>query len=543
MKKLRYPFIFLLCSSTLLSQELNCIYCPQNLTDNGVISNPVEVINSGPDELINNPLQKVCINISHTWIGDLAVSLTAPDGTTYLLMADVNNFPGGCGLNADDVDVCFELGTNNALTNNTEYLCNDTSPCLTGNWTVACGNVTSSIGGQAPNCNLYDFSTTGGSVSGIWQLNVSDICGQDVGTLNNWSLEFLDNTDISLNTGCDADGGIYPNDSLVACTGSVEIVQHLTPSYTSTPPSSLLYDYAYVVFSGDHIFSGILDEGGLLSLADGSYEICGLSFLKFDSTFLPDPDTTLTLDEIIANIETQDTNLCRSLSDTCTKVTLMARPSLTVTDPYEICTETFDLIEIEFEVYHPNPNNDSVTISFHDHLAAAESGDHALIDWIEYYPGIYFIRAAYDNGCYNVAELNVREFDTVAIHDPNPVFSAEEINLETVSYNSFGVSIAMITYHLTEQSALDGMLFINPIVNESGTYWIRFESVHGCIVVESVEVVIHPVGISIPWTNSLKVYPNPAIDYLFIEKNVDMDEVNIRIYSPIGHLLKKQHSY
>ena len=74
------------------------------------------------------------INISHTWIGDLLVSLTSPAGTTVVL----HNRSGG---SADDIDQSF--------------------------------------GSEAFN---------GEVATGDWTLSVSDNVGADTGTLNNWSM-------------------------------------------------------------------------------------------------------------------------------------------------------------------------------------------------------------------------------------------------------------------------------------------------------------------------------------------------------------------
>jgi subtilisin-like proprotein convertase family protein len=85
---------------------------------------------------------RVKVGITHTYQGDLQVSLIAPDGTTVLL----HNLTGA--------------GTDNL---NTEY------PDLT-----------------APAQALSAF--TGRSIAGAWRLKVADLAGLDVGTLNSWTL-------------------------------------------------------------------------------------------------------------------------------------------------------------------------------------------------------------------------------------------------------------------------------------------------------------------------------------------------------------------
>jgi PKD repeat protein/subtilisin-like proprotein convertase family protein len=119
-------------------------------------------------------LLKVCFQISHTWVGDLVVSLTAPNGNTVVLMdqpgVPASNF--GCG--EDDVDVCIVLGTGNELENE----CNAIPPAISGDFTAYNGT------------NLNLINTAGGSPNGNWTLKVRDLTGSDIGTLNSWSMLF-----------------------------------------------------------------------------------------------------------------------------------------------------------------------------------------------------------------------------------------------------------------------------------------------------------------------------------------------------------------
>ena len=85
---------------------------------------------------------RVKVGITHTWQGDLQVTLIAPDGTSVIL----HNLTGA--------------GTDNI---NTEY------PDLT-----------------VPAQSLGAF--TGHAITGAWKLKVADLAAQDVGTLNSWTL-------------------------------------------------------------------------------------------------------------------------------------------------------------------------------------------------------------------------------------------------------------------------------------------------------------------------------------------------------------------
>jgi aminopeptidase S len=85
---------------------------------------------------------RVRVNITHTYQGDLEVSLIGPDNTTVIL----HNLTGA--------------GTDNIQT---EY------PDVT-----------------APNQSLAAFN--GRAINGAWKLRVRDLAAQDVGTLVSWTL-------------------------------------------------------------------------------------------------------------------------------------------------------------------------------------------------------------------------------------------------------------------------------------------------------------------------------------------------------------------
>ncbi|HJU56252.1 MAG TPA: proprotein convertase P-domain-containing protein [Pyrinomonadaceae bacterium] len=84
---------------------------------------------------------KVSLDITHTWIGDLRVTLTAPDGTIVALH-------DRSGADGDNIRRTYDTMTVPALAT---------------------------------------LSTR--SIRGNWTLQVQDLAAQDVGTLNNWALE------------------------------------------------------------------------------------------------------------------------------------------------------------------------------------------------------------------------------------------------------------------------------------------------------------------------------------------------------------------
>jgi len=126
------------------SKTVNLNLLPQGLSDNTYINeDPMAIPDNdatGINSVINvpDPLTvfgtSAHVNITHTWVGDIAISLTSPTGTVHTLRQR-------SGGSADDIDESYSTDTFN-----------------------------------------------GEVATGDWTLNVSDHVGADTGTLNNWSM-------------------------------------------------------------------------------------------------------------------------------------------------------------------------------------------------------------------------------------------------------------------------------------------------------------------------------------------------------------------
>ncbi len=121
-------------------------------------------------------LKSVCFKIEHTWVGDLIVTLIAPNGTSINLTdrPGVPASPVGC--ENDNIEVCVDGGTGNSM----ENVCNLITPAIAGTYTASAGN------------DLGSVNNAGGSPNGTWQLIVSDNAADDTGTILEWSLVFDD---------------------------------------------------------------------------------------------------------------------------------------------------------------------------------------------------------------------------------------------------------------------------------------------------------------------------------------------------------------
>ncbi len=111
----------------------------------------------------------VAVNVSHTWVGDLIVTLTHDSTGTRVVLIDRPGVPAtdfGCGVANIDATLDDEA----ALP--ADDACAPVPPALSGR--------------LRPNEPLARFDGEG--IAGTWTIRVSDNSPEDVGTLNHWAL-------------------------------------------------------------------------------------------------------------------------------------------------------------------------------------------------------------------------------------------------------------------------------------------------------------------------------------------------------------------
>ena len=131
--------------------------CPAAIPDGpgGVLVSTFDAVSCGGG-LIEDV--NVGVDIVHTWIGDLDITVTSPAGTSALL------YDTDCGSNDDMQAIWDDEGG--------AYPC---PPVGFGNWVpAAAGSLTAMIGEEG---------------DGNWQISITDNAGADTGTLEDWSLE------------------------------------------------------------------------------------------------------------------------------------------------------------------------------------------------------------------------------------------------------------------------------------------------------------------------------------------------------------------
>ncbi len=131
------------------------VFIPDN-NSTGVTS-PIAVSGISPTTLSSGMIVSVKLNLTHTYNGDLLVSLIAPSGNTI----NLSNRRGGSGDNFTNTVFSMSATTNIA-------------------------------NGTAPFTGLYipdgSFNSLTGTVNGTWTLKIADLAAVDTGRIRDWTI-------------------------------------------------------------------------------------------------------------------------------------------------------------------------------------------------------------------------------------------------------------------------------------------------------------------------------------------------------------------
>ncbi|MCC7232571.1 MAG: proprotein convertase P-domain-containing protein [Bacteroidia bacterium] len=188
---------------------------PQDFSNNTSISIPdnsctgasSSVTVSGYTQLIPASGISITVNITHTWVGDLVLFLEAPDGN----ILGLTNRTGNTNNSGDNFTntVFSGSGSNQIPASGAPY---------TGTYLPQTSTFTSCI-----SSSVTSFGAIGGgnfNPNGSWILRVYDRAGQDVGTIDNWSLHL---------PGTNPGGCTSMSNSVVLNVISAPVVNSFTP--------------------------------------------------------------------------------------------------------------------------------------------------------------------------------------------------------------------------------------------------------------------------------------------------------------------------
>lgn len=203
------------CTGTYLGDGTNCNGTPGTPTtyagtanlsipDGGGTGNPAtHTINVADSYTLGDV--NVRANITHTWVGDLVVTLQ--HGSTTITIIDRPGYSGsGFGCSADNYS--------NAI------LDDEGSSSIE----AQCANNLTSPPNYIPNFTLSGFD--GQNSSGAWTLRVSDAASSDTGTFNNWAVILSPQGSGPCSAGCttnpQCDDGLWCNGAETCVSGSCQ---------------------------------------------------------------------------------------------------------------------------------------------------------------------------------------------------------------------------------------------------------------------------------------------------------------------------------
>lgn len=176
-------------SASFTTVLLFCISPNAPISDNTTTSSTLTSARAGAIADLN-----VYVELTHTYIGDLDITLTNEDTSTSVVL-----LPTSFGCSGDDIDATFDDESANPIT------CGAGVPALSGI--------------VQPSGSLADFDFA--ALAGSWRLDVTDSVGGDVGTLVQWCMEpqfaaavgYIDGTVTDANTSDPIEGALVTMDN------------------------------------------------------------------------------------------------------------------------------------------------------------------------------------------------------------------------------------------------------------------------------------------------------------------------------------------
>ncbi len=402
------------------------------IVDDSTVVAAITIAGAAIDDL-SDPLQGLCgvnLEFEHAAVGDIEIFIQSPAGQVLQLI-------GPAGQNTEltqfhSWDIGFVPCSVTAMPD----------PFRAAVWTNLDNwfNFTDATGTYYPfgGC-LEEFNT--GTVSGVWNIIITDAAEIYDGVIHEIELVFCDDTDITCES-CQPYPGNLQIEAGTYCEFDPALAFDLVSFPIDSTPDPFRYDYEYVLVSSNTIID-YLDTPDLSLQAAGSYEVCGLSILQDHQIHKPLADGTSTLDDLKDIIN--NNTACAVLTDTCVQVEILAGP---VPENLDVVICAGEEFEYQGEIY---TEEDSYFITF---------GNGA---------------------CDSITILNLRVVDVMAnIIASEPTFSCT--SSEIVLYADFVEPLNDVTFEWSyenPQVIIPENTFDSVIVNQAGSYTLILES-EGC---------------------------------------------------------------
>jgi len=318
----------LLWSASLGAQVCGCAdagTCPAPISVNTSTQICYDITDAFNADLAD-PAQGVCgVNLSfmHSFIYDVEMTVTSPDGTAVQLIGSNANIffpPTNCAM--------WNIGfVPDGVVCEPDVIDGVALPCDWENdpnqmpWEI-CGQYSGSY--YPFNGSLEDFNS--GTVNGQWCLTIDNDPSGFVGELFEFEVVLCDNSGLFC---CDAEAGNI-DDVLDVCIGDPLLTTLApTPSFGNNQeiPDSIEYSFTYVISDGNGVILELDTLADLSGYGAGMYSVCGLSYLATDEANLPMPNGILTIQELEMSINGATPSFCGDLSNGCLEVTVDSPPA------------------------------------------------------------------------------------------------------------------------------------------------------------------------------------------------------------------------
>ncbi len=493
-------FIFL--QGKMLAQGCECVGCTGPIPVSSSNTYTLNVSGSTNSNL-SSATQGICgiyldVTFEHIW--SLTITLTAPSGQTMTLIGPYDNFPSTTGFSNWDISLlpCGDPVSPDPMAGGGFF--NDQWTNLQ-QWAF----FTNYTGSYYPygGC-LEDFNF--GSVNGNWTMTVTNGSNvYDSGSFNGFSIEFCDDTGMGC-TACDAYAGdLSVVNDIDLCIGE-NYSGSIDPFYTFGSEPNNQYDYTYII-SQNNVIESYEMTPDFSTFSEGTYEICGLSYLASEVSLIPTPNGTLSTSELEVMM-TSTAPFCGDISDDCFIVTVYPIPdTIFINDQYckgetynfagnvynspgvyypilpasVGCDTTVELTLIELDTFFINI---SETICQGDTFFV-ENFSHTST-------GIYLDTLTTINGCDSIINLDLTVLNPqVSIAFPDTILcSNPEIELD--ASGSTGGSGVSYVWSTNDGNITGNILNNTTTVDAGGKYYFIVSQVNGgvvCTVIDSVEVV------------------------------------------------------
>jgi len=180
---------------------------------------------------------------------------------------------------------------------------------------------------------LEEFNT--GPVNGTWELKLKTITSTQIrGSLLGLDIQFCDKRGQRC---CFADAGVLSGPfNVAACQADFDLNLTTAPTYSGAKPDSSKYAYTYAI-GRDMILQGFDSIPDLRRMSPGNYQVCGLSYLRKDTSLFPAANNILRLDTLRNQLKNATIALCGEMTADCINVLIAPRSDSTVLPIEIIC--------------------------------------------------------------------------------------------------------------------------------------------------------------------------------------------------------------